>query len=207
VPPDDTLRRIYIVSGKVQRAGYREIVKSIAIRLGVSGRVRNLPDDTVEVTCEAPKEALDRFASAIVFTKGLVRVDGVRLVEEVSVEPSGALFDVLRAAWQDEMAERGDAAAEYLGIVVDKLGEVGEKVDQVGAKVDQVGAKVDQVGTKVDQVGAKVDGVGQDVRSMHVDMNSQFANLDRRYDSIGVAANAILEEIRGLRQDIREKPS
>ncbi|HLF07235.1 MAG TPA: acylphosphatase, partial [Thermoplasmata archaeon] len=160
MPDDPLLRRVYTVTGEVQRVGFREIVRKIAIRLGVSGRVSNLPDDSVEVVCEGTGELLDTFSSAISIRKGLIQVSHVLLKEESPVESGGRFFEVVRGAWEDEMAERADAAVGYLGMAVEKIDIVGEKVDNVGLKVDEVGRKVDNVGLKVDEVGQKVDNVG-----------------------------------------------
>ncbi len=55
-----------IVRGVVQKVGYRWIVRDEANKLGINGIVRNLPDKTVEVICEAKDEAtLKEFISEI----------------------------------------------------------------------------------------------------------------------------------------------
>jgi acylphosphatase len=50
-------RRI-VVSGRVQGVGFRWFVRQAARELGLAGRVRNLPDGTVEVAVAGPEEAL-----------------------------------------------------------------------------------------------------------------------------------------------------
>jgi acylphosphatase len=54
-----------VISGRVQGAGYRALVKSIAKSLGVKGTVKNLDDGTVEVLCEADQATFDRFKKAV----------------------------------------------------------------------------------------------------------------------------------------------
>jgi acylphosphatase len=52
--------RRLVVSGRVQGVGFRWFVRQAARELGLAGRVRNLPDGTVEVEVAGPEEALAR---------------------------------------------------------------------------------------------------------------------------------------------------
>jgi acylphosphatase len=49
-----------IVQGRVQGVGYRNFITVAALRLGLRGEVRNLPDGDVEVIAEGQREALER---------------------------------------------------------------------------------------------------------------------------------------------------
>jgi acylphosphatase len=49
---------LLVVHGRVQGVGYRWFVRNEARALGLVGRVRNLPDGTVEVAAAGPDEAL-----------------------------------------------------------------------------------------------------------------------------------------------------
>lgn len=49
-----------MVSGRVQRVGFRWFVLQTADRVGVTGWVRNLPDGRVEVLAQGPPKSLDR---------------------------------------------------------------------------------------------------------------------------------------------------
>ena len=53
--------RHYRIRGRVQGVGYRYFTRRIALRLGVRGWVRNLPDGDVEVHAEADAEVLREF--------------------------------------------------------------------------------------------------------------------------------------------------
>ncbi|BBG23820.1 acylphosphatase [Sulfuracidifex tepidarius] len=48
------------VYGKVQKVGFRNFVKVNAMRLGLKGYAKNLPDGTVEVIAEGHEESLSR---------------------------------------------------------------------------------------------------------------------------------------------------
>jgi acylphosphatase len=216
-----------VVSGKVQTVGFRDRVQEVALQLGVSGEIRNLPDRRVALIAEAEPPVLERFIEEIAKPHGFIRVEAIERRKEGPARGMKPPFRIRRGPMADELGERLDQGVVYLQAIHKDLVQeirqgaetVGAKVDQVGAKVDQVGAKVDQVGAKVDQVGAKVDGLGvkldsvgaslgQKIDSMHVDMNLRFDRLDEKYGlmSQGVAAalerqDRMLDELARLRQE------
>jgi acylphosphatase len=55
-----TIRVHLYVSGRVQGVNYRAFVKREALRLGLTGWVRNLPDRRVEVVAEGEEEQVER---------------------------------------------------------------------------------------------------------------------------------------------------
>ena len=57
-----TIRRRFIVSGKVQGVFYRDAAKSQADMLGLKGWAKNLPDGRVEIVAEGDANAIERFA-------------------------------------------------------------------------------------------------------------------------------------------------
>ncbi len=57
--------RRYLVSGRVQGVGFRYFVQDAAVREGVSGFVRNVPDGRVEVQVEGEIEAVTRVERAL----------------------------------------------------------------------------------------------------------------------------------------------
>lgn len=54
-----------IFEGRVQGVGFRAAVLSLALKLGVTGTVRNLPGGTVELEAQASKETLEALITAI----------------------------------------------------------------------------------------------------------------------------------------------
>lgn len=59
-PAVDAPRRVHvIVTGTVQKVGYRDFVKAQAARFGITGWVKNLPDGRVEMVAEGPRGGVD----------------------------------------------------------------------------------------------------------------------------------------------------
>jgi acylphosphatase len=54
------IRYRVLVSGQVQGVFFRDTCRRMALRHGVSGWVRNLPDGRVEAVFEGPDEDVDR---------------------------------------------------------------------------------------------------------------------------------------------------
>jgi len=50
-----------VISGRVQGVFYRASAQQEAMRLGLVGEVRNLPDGQVEAIVEGPKERVEEF--------------------------------------------------------------------------------------------------------------------------------------------------
>ena len=75
--------RHFILSGRVQRVGFRWFTLEAAQREGMTGWVRNLPDGRVEILAEGESEALERFERAIRQGPPGARVDEV----ETDIQP------------------------------------------------------------------------------------------------------------------------
>jgi acylphosphatase len=71
------LARHYRIRGRVQGVGYRYFAQRIALRLGVRGWVRNLPDGDVEVHAEADSSVLALFRGQLELGPGNADVDEV----------------------------------------------------------------------------------------------------------------------------------
>ena len=57
--------RRYVITGRVQGVGFRYFTQDAALREGVTGWVRNLPDGRVEALVEGDAEAVTRVERAV----------------------------------------------------------------------------------------------------------------------------------------------
>ena len=68
-----------IVHGLVQGVAFRHHTRVVAARLNLSGFVRNLPNGSVEIAAEGPKEPLEELAEWIHHGPDYARVERVDL--------------------------------------------------------------------------------------------------------------------------------
>ena len=80
------IARKFHVRGRVQGVGFRYFVESAAMREGLHGWVRNLPDGSVEAQAEGDVDAVERFERALRHGPPAARVDEVRVD---SMDPTG----------------------------------------------------------------------------------------------------------------------
>ena len=79
--------RRFVITGRVQGVGFRYYTQDAALREGVTGWVRNLPDGGVEALAEGEAEAVTRLERAVRSGPRGARVDRVYVDVE---EPTGA---------------------------------------------------------------------------------------------------------------------
>jgi acylphosphatase len=84
------VRRRFVVKGRVQGVGFRYFAHETALRVGVTGTVRNLDDGSVEVVAEGDVEAVTRFERSLRHGPIGSRVDDVSVAVE---PPSGRFLD------------------------------------------------------------------------------------------------------------------
>ena len=82
-PARPAMRRVHVlVSGKVQRVGFRLFTLRRAVRLKLTGWVKNLRDGRVEVLVEGPAEKVEELLAAIRQGPPQARVDELKVAEE-----------------------------------------------------------------------------------------------------------------------------
>jgi len=75
------IARRYVMTGRVQGVGFRFFAEAAALREGVHGWVRNLPDGRVEAFLEGDAEAIDRVEAALRRGPSSSRIDEVTVEE------------------------------------------------------------------------------------------------------------------------------
>lgn len=73
------VRRRLLVRGHVQGVSFRAYTQAHALRLGISGWVRNLADGTVELEAQATAPVLDQLTLACAEGPPAARVDALEL--------------------------------------------------------------------------------------------------------------------------------
>ncbi len=78
----ETIRRRALISGRVQGVCFRAYTREAAIRAGVTGWVRNLPDGRVEAVFEGTPEQVKAAIDWCRHGPPAGRVDRVEVIEE-----------------------------------------------------------------------------------------------------------------------------
>jgi acylphosphatase len=76
--------RRFLISGRVQGVGFRWFARDAAVREGVGGWVRNLPDGRVEALVEGEADAVTRVEQALRSGPRGARVDSVHVEIEMA---------------------------------------------------------------------------------------------------------------------------
>jgi acylphosphatase len=79
-----------LISGRVQRVGYRDWMVAEASALGLAGWVRNLPDGAVEALIAGPAPAVEEMLRRCRRGPPRARVDAIH--EELTDPPAGPGF-------------------------------------------------------------------------------------------------------------------
>jgi acylphosphatase len=134
------------VSGKVQMAGYRSKVVTIARAFGLKGYVRNLQDGRVKILAEGPLDDLERFLKAIKIENTLIKVDDIQ--SEFS-DALGAYDDFFKVAGENETDARLDVAAghlkELIVVVKDGFKETVSKLGGMDSSLKEISQKQDEM--------------------------------------------------------------
>ena len=170
------------VSGKVQMAGYRSKVVTIARVFGLKGYVMNLPDSRVKINAVGHKADLERFLEAIRIKNTLI---DVAEIETEFSEAKGSYEEFFKIAGEGETDARLDQAAEYLKELISAVREGfrdnGSKLDGISSKLDSVDSKLDgmssclkEISGKQDQIIDKIDDAREDIVSEVHGMSSDM---------------------------------
>jgi len=157
-------RVVIIAKGDVQGVGYRSIVKKIARKLNIVGRVRNIKPYDVEIIAEGEKENLNNFIEKIRVKESPVNVEKLEVRSE---EPTNEFdyFDIERGDLEEELGERLDIARDVMNKMIEKqeqtISEIKTFREESGDKQDKMLEKQDQMreelGEKIDYGFSKMD--------------------------------------------------
>ena len=176
-----------IISGRVQKAGFRDFIDEIAFDLNLDGYVKNLDDGTVEVVCEGEESPIREFLEKINIIQYPIRVENIDVVYK-NPTCEYKTFEVIR---EEDLTlatyERMDAAVRYmrqmnsdLGQKIDGLGEnLGQKIDGLGENLSQ---KIDGLG---ENLSYKIDGLGEKIDQNRAEIREMNSNLGHKIDGLG----------------------
>jgi len=144
------VRKRVIVSGEVQKVGYRDHVQRLGRKFEVVGYVENLRDGfSVEIICEGKKSSVESFVREIKKERGkrelfnpFVYIEDVCVLDEV---PTGKFnyFEIKRGPVEEELGDHFDMAVGYLGIFSNQTRQDFKRPDE---EYDRFSKKLDEMG-------------------------------------------------------------
>ncbi|MFA4955407.1 MAG: acylphosphatase [Candidatus Methanoperedens sp.] len=109
---------MFIVSGNVQKAGYRDRVIELGKFVNLTGYAENMPDGNVRIVAEGEEEQLDFFRKHIDIKNTLIRVDKIEYTES---EATNKFNGFLKLVSNDETDARLDTAAKLMKELIDSV--------------------------------------------------------------------------------------
>ncbi|MDD1729848.1 MAG: acylphosphatase [Methanospirillum sp.] len=104
-----SIRWNMLISGTVQRVGFRHIIQGIARRHRITGCVKNLEGYDVQIIAEGNSEDLSHFKDEISIQDYPIYVENIDVCEE-SFTGEYSYFEITRGTPEEELAERFDSA-------------------------------------------------------------------------------------------------
>ncbi|MBC2853016.1 acylphosphatase [Cetobacterium sp. 2G large] len=83
----------FLIKGEVQGVGYRITAYLNATRLGITGSVKNLPNDNVEVFAQGDEKIIDNFKKYLKIGSSMSRVSEID--EDILDKPEFKDFQVI----------------------------------------------------------------------------------------------------------------
>ncbi len=219
-------RHVVLLSGKVQRGGFRSFVKKQALLHGITGYAENLPTGEVLLVLEGEEgeiekllEKVEREAPAFIEVEEIQKrrenyrgsfSDFERKGEDVleGLESSGTRKLLLRlvsyAKSSDEKLERG---IEILGTIKSQQDEMLEKQDRMLEKQDEMLEKQDRMLEKQEEHIEVTRRIAEKQDEM---LEKQDRMLEKQEEHIEVTKKgfeSVSEELKGykeLHEEIRE---
>lgn len=143
-----------VVSGKVQRVGYRDAVEKMARELNITGFVENIKPYDVRIVAEGEKENIEEFIEKIKIHEFPISVEHIGVMfEETTSEFE--YFMTKRGDWHEELGERLDAAGNILYEQLQQTNAIRDALDQYQQQVTGIKDEFKKIEKQQIEVAAK----------------------------------------------------
>ncbi len=192
-----------VVSGNVQKVGYRAKVIDIANAFGLRGTIENLNDGRVKIIAEGDDEKLKWFESAINIKNTLIQVSSLEIKYSDASGEFNEFGKIVKKGETDSRLDKGIEVMKEMLVAVKDVNntlveltsiskDVSEKMDKSLTKQDQMLEKQDQMLVKQDRALEKQDELLVEVKDMNRGLNDK---MDRVLDK---------SDITDLKADVSE---
>ncbi|MDI6916570.1 MAG: acylphosphatase [Thermoplasmatales archaeon] len=189
-------KRIRLISkGKVQKVEYRDAVKDIASKSGVTGYVENMRNSDVQIVCELDEELIPKFVEAIKIKKDFINVEDVKIVEKSNATGEFEYFDIKYGRLEEEFGDRAGTMVLYLGGIQSSVNGVQGSVNKVGEKVDNLRDETHESFNKMDK---KYDVIFKTMVTMNKNLlagQKQFTILNKNLANTQVQFTKVVDRL------------
>jgi len=163
-------RLTLLVSGNVQKAGYRDIVIRLGMALGLRGYAENLQDGRVKVVAEGEKRKLELLKESVNIKNTLIQVEKI---EDSFDEATGEFSGFFKMVREGETDERLDRAAELLKEVIVSMNQGFSGLNNtLTSGFNRLGDGQDKMMEKQDKMMEKQDTTIQILRNISDELRS-----------------------------------
>ena len=178
-----------IVFGRVQGAAYRDNVERIAYGLHITGTIRNLEDETVEVICEGEVKPISEFLERIQIKQWPIMVEGIRPSYR---KPTGE-FKKFRQI-RTKLTTRD--IIDRLDLGMNHMSDMKEQQDKTLIAINTMDSNM---GKSFDRSDKKQGMTIKAIHSMDSNMGRHFDRLDRKYGEFGKTMKGVAKDMKGVK--------
>ena len=168
-----------IVSGQIQKVGYRKRVIDIAKAFDLKGMIENLNDGRVKIIAEGDDEKLEWFVSAIDIKDTFIQVSSIEKAYSAADGEFSQFGKFVKEGETDSRLDRGvEVMKEILVAILGVNKSLNDMNSNLGGKIDNLGGKMDALGGKIDTLGGKVYSLGRKMESVDEKMDRMVQKQD-----------------------------
>ncbi len=194
------------VKGSVQKVGYRDLVQEEAVKLGVKGFVENLKDGRVRIVCEAEEEKVKQLIERINVKEELVYVESIDILEKGPATGEFQYFEIRYGTLEEELGERMVAAVKYAKAMWGDIREVKTDIKEVKRDIKEMKTDIKEVKADIKEMKADIKEMKTDIKEMKADikeMKTDIKEIKTDVKTVLVKQDEVVEEVRGLREDLK----
>ncbi len=171
-----------IVSGKVQKVGYREFVAGIAQELGLAGFVENLKDGTVRIRCKGEIVIVDKFMELINVKNPpetpLIDVKNITEKQLKEIDVAETVFEERYGDPNIELLQAVSTGTRYIGHLSNKIDNLGVTL---GKKID---AGFNKTNERLDAGFGKMDVNFQQLSDKYGKISTTLEKIDKNIEKV-----------------------
>jgi acylphosphatase len=192
-----------IVSGKVQGAAYRDCVERIAYGLHITGTVRNLEDETVEIICEGEAKDLSEFLKRIQIKQWPIMVEKIRPSYKKPTSEFSRFQTIRTELTNRDIIDRLDLGMNYMGEMNSHLGTMDSHIVGMDSHVQRMDSHVQRMDSHVQRMDSHVQRMDSHVQRMDSNMGNHFKRIDKKYGEFGNTMKGMAKEMKKSGKDAK----